>query len=256
MAEKLTSRHYDIGRLISGNSLMTGEIAGYTMNQSRIYMGKSLELIGITELLLREYIKTGSELVKHEKLKNYAGRKISSMISGRGSGGAERHYAVSAITCKGYCFCRLPEGYRIIRMSDDYIAASQLFVRAASKAANKLGYDTIISRAIDSESAPLHLVIPELKTAFVSETPILGTKFENAQKISFERFYNRSIRDSQEHSTEFFGEYIRKMYDEAALYARISMDIKNQGRKILMPYISEKETAEIASEIVCGILNE
>jgi len=45
------------------------------------------------------------------------------------------------------------------------------------------------------------------------------------------------------------------MLSEAILYSRICMDIKNQGRKLMIPYISEKKSADIASEIVSNILN-
>lgn len=255
MSERLTSRYFDIGKALDSGAVPIEEIVGYTMNQSRTYMQKSLELIGIADLLLREYVKNCLDLLKAEKLRNYAARKMNSMVSEHKTGGVEKERSISAITCGGYRFAELPADYRIIRLDDDFMAASRLFVKTASKTANKLGYDTIVSRAVDSESSPLHLIIPGMKTAFVSESAILKTRFADSDRIGFERFYSRSLLTSREHYVSFFGEYIRKMYSEAALYARICMDIKNQGRKILMPFISEKTAAEIASEIVYGILN-
>lgn len=255
IAERLSDRYFDIGRALNEKSSPVEEIVGYTMNQSRAYMNRSLELMGAAELLLREYMKNGRELLKTERLRSYAGRKISSMISERKKGGSELYRSISAVTCSGYRFAGLPEDYRIISLDDRLGAASSVFVKAASRAANRLGCNTIISRAVDSESAPLHLIIPELKTAFISDSELLPAKLDFSEKISLDRFYSRSLLISREHDTEFFCEYIRKMYSEAALYARICMDIKNQGRKILMPCVNEKAASEIASEIVHCILN-
>lgn len=219
-------------------------------------MGKSLELLGIADLLLKEYVKNGEELLRINRLCSYAKRKLTVMLEGRDCKGSERYKSVSAVTCSGYRFAELSPGSRIIRVYDRFIAASRIFVRAASSAANKLGYDTIISAAVDCEHAPLHLLIPDANLIFVTETDILPSGFDGKEKISLERFYSKELLCSREHYVSFFGDYIRKMYNEASLYARICMDIKNQGRKLLMPYISEKEAEEIAAEIVYGILNK
>lgn len=255
-AERITSRYFDSGKIIENGAGPIEEIVGYTMNQSSAYMQKSIELIGIADLLLKEYIGNCAEFLKTDKLRGYAKRKLTSMLGGgKGRSGTETCRSISAITCGGYRFTQFPDDFKVIRLCDDNMAASQLFVRAASKTANKLGYDTIVSRAIDSENAPLHLVIPDMKTVFVSESAILKTGFSDVPIISLDRFYSRSLLSSREHYISFFGEYIRKMYNEAALYARICMDIKNQGRKLLMPFVSDKAASEIASEIVYGILN-
>lgn len=248
-------RYYDMGKTISAGITPIEEIVGYTMSQSRAYMHKSLELIGIADLLLKEYVKNGAELFNVEKVRRYAGRKISSIAEDRGGRGNERMRAVSAVTCGGYRFIQFPGDYSIIRLCDDYIAASRAFASTASKTANKLGYDTIISYAVDCANAPLHLVIPQLKTAFVTETVIFESQFPDAPKINFSRFYINSLLDSREHDICFFGDYIKRTLKESALYARICMDIRNQSRKLLRPYISENAAAETASEIVYGILN-
>lgn len=255
-ASKLTTRYYDIGRIIGSSCVPMEEIVGYTMNQSSSYMGKSLELLGVADLLLKEYIKNGEELLKMSRLGGYVRRKISGMLESRENKGRESRKSVSSISCSGYRFAELPEDIRIIRIYDRFIAASRFFVRSASAAANKLGYDTIISPAVDSEHAPLHLMIPDAGLFFVTENDILSSGFESKEKISLERFYSKELLCSREHYVSFFGDYIRKMYNESALYARICMDIKNQGRKLLMPYISEKAAEEIAAEIVYGILNK
>lgn len=255
LAERLTSRHFDIGKSLENSVSPIEEIIGYTMNQSQSYMQKSLELVGIADILLKEYIKNGAELLRADKIKNYARRKIATLLNGRKNTGREYSKSISAISCSGYRFTELPDDFTVIRLADDYIAASQLFVKTASHMANRLGYNTIVSRAVDSENAPLHLMIPDIKTVFISESAILKTKFSNSTRIGLERFYNQNLLASRQHYITFFEEYIRKMYNEAALYARICMDIKNQGRKLLMPFISDKPATEIASEIIYGILN-
>ncbi len=255
--ERLRCRSFDIGRILdSARMTLAEEIVEYTMNQSHTYMTKSLNLIGVADLLLKEYTKTVTELIKKDKLKSYAVRKVSSLLERKEGKGSTAQKLVSAISCRGYRFSDDFSDYRIIRLCDEYISASSVFVKTASHTANRLGYDTIISKAVDSEHSPVHLLIPEAKTIFVSEqAAILGVRFPETQKINLERYYNRELLDSRRHSVDFYSEYIHRLYNEAALCARISTDIKNQGRKLLMPYISEKITGEIAAEIVSCILN-
>lgn len=256
-AERLNCRSFDIGSILDEQRLPIVEnIAEYTMNQSRIYAEKSLSLIGLADLLLREYIGSVSELLRYDKLCSYAARKTASLLTKKDGSGVSDIKSVSAITCRGYCFAELPGNYRIIRLCDNYIAASNIFIKSASKTANKLGYSTLLSRAVDSEHSPMHLTIPEAGIMFVSEQPLLlGSRFPETEKINLERYYNRELLDSREHSISFYCEYIRKLYNESALCARVSMDIKNQGRKLLLPFISEKKAGEIAAEIVSCILN-
>ena len=250
------TRYYDSSRVMSGSFSAIEEIFSYTMAQSRMYMEKSLDLIGITDLLFKEYVRNGTELLERDKLKNYAYRKISSMLDRKKGGAAVYSKAVSAVTCGGYRFAEFPEDYTIIRLCDDYIAASRCFVKTASDTANKLGYETIVCHAVDSENAPLHLVIPEAKTAFLSDSQVLPIKqFEESRRVGLVRFYESQIMESREHYITFSGGYIKKMLSEAILYSRICMDIKNQGRKLMIPYISEKKSADISSEIVSNILN-
>lgn len=254
-AEKLTNRYFDIGRVFKATASPIEEIVGYTMNQSNTYMYKSMELMGITDLLMKEYVKNGTELLKTDKLKNYAKRKMALMLEKNKCIGKESFKPISAITGNGYRFIELPKNHIIIKLSDNFIAASRMFVQTASKAANKLGHDTILARAVDIENSPLHLIIPDIKTIFVSDSQIFSSKHIQGNKICLERFYYESMLESRSHDISFFGEYIRKSINEAALYAGICTDIKNQGRKLLVPFISESETAEIASEIVYSVLN-
>lgn len=253
---RLKNRYYDIGQILTANLSPVEEIIGYTMSQSFTYMKKSLELLSISNLLMKAYAESTSELLDIGRLKSYAKRKIGKMIGMKSGGiGKEYYRSVSAITCGGYRFAEFPADYRLIRLSDEYFAASEICVRTMSETANKLGFDTIVSRAVDTLNAPMHLMIPAVKTAFLSESKILGTKVTEGARLNLNRFYSQRLLGSSEHYTEFYGEYIRKMLSESALYARICMDIKNQGRKLLLPYISEKVSSEIASEIMHQILN-
>lgn len=253
--EKLSCRFFDISRILRSDLSPAEEIVGYTMSQSRAYMERSLELIGIADILFREYIRHSSELLRIEELKSYAVRKMRSLLTKRETAGYERVRALSAITCGGYRFANPAENFTVIRLCDDHTAASRSFVKAASAAANKMGYDTVVSYAADSVSAPMHLLIPDAGLVFYSESELLGTKLVTSKKLSLNRFYYHRLLESREHSLSFLGEYIRKIYSESALNARICMDIKNQGRKLLAPYVSGDEASEIASEIIYGILN-
>ncbi|MDD6279194.1 MAG: hypothetical protein PUA81_05330 [Oscillospiraceae bacterium] len=248
--EKITSRTYDISSVIGLKAAPAEEIVGYTMNQSRSYMQKYLDLLGMTDYLLREYVRNGSELLYQDRAEAYAARKISSMLEKRPVSGTAIHRSVSAITCEGYRFVKLPPETEVIRLSDRLLAAEQCFVKTAAAVACKLGYDVILSGAVDLIHSPIHLYIPGASLLFISESPLLPERFPECKKISLERFYSRGLTASREHYSDFFGEYIRRMFSESALYARICMDIRSQGRKLLAPFISEQSVSVLAAEII------
>lgn len=253
-ADRIMSRTYDISSVLGCRAAPVEEIVGYTMNQSRSYMQKHLDLLGMSDYLLREYIKNGAELLYADRIRAYASRKMAQLLEKRRLGGASVYRSISAIGCEGYRFVSIPDKTEVWRLCDRLIAAERCFVRAAAAAANKLGWDAVISGAVDLEHSPLHLYIPEADLLFVSESPLLPERFSGSRKISLERFYDSRLTASREHYSDFFGEYIRRMFNESALYARICMDIRNQGRKLLAPYISERAVSEIASDIVRNIL--
>ncbi len=254
-AEKPDSRTFDIRQVIVGAASHVEEIAGYAFEQSRSYMAKARDLTGISDLLLREYVKSGTELLRRDRLKEFAADKIQGLLTAKETIGSVIYRPVSALTCTGYRFVEFPEGTRIFRLCDDYIAASCLFVKTAAREAERLGYDAVIARAVDSEHAPMHLYIPEAGILFVSEPPMLRSGLAGEAVIRLEKFYISRLLFSRMHEITVFGNYIKKMYGEVVLCARLSADIRGQARKILAPYISVKKAAETASDIIGEILN-
>lgn len=252
---KMNCKYYDISQILTDTPHPIKEIIGYTMNQSNSYHQRSEELIKVADILLKEYLRLSREALHKNRLEGYTVRKISSMLPKLSKKGSKSCKSISGISCSGYKLTEFPDDYNIINLNDDYLAASKLFVSIGSLCANKLGYDTIISKAVESESSPKHLIIPEARLAFVSNSQIFPNKYSH-EKINLNRYYTQESLIALEHYISFFRDFIIKTYKEAVLYARICFDIKNQGRKILMPFINDAPVSKIAADIIYDITNQ
>jgi hypothetical protein len=253
-SNSLNCRYYDIGCVITSNPLPIREVVGYTFSQSNLYAEKSLQFITIADLLLKELRRISREALIRSRLEAYASRKLSSFLSKINKSGYLRYKSISAICPYGYKFADIPQNYKVILLKDELISASVLFVKYASEYAQKLGFDVIISKAVDSPNSPLHLIIPEAKIIFISESKIFPCGL-NGEKFNLNRYYEDCSASAAVHHIEFLSEYISKIYSESAVYASISCDIKNQGRKILLPFINDSPIGDIASDIIFDITN-
>lgn len=246
----------NIGNVLKNQPKINAAVANYTLSQGNFYKKRTYYLMWILNLLLNEYIKSTSDLLSLEKLKIYAIRKFRSFFPQKTNCIGKKYIrSISAITCSGYKIQNLPKDYKIIILMDSFISASAEFVKIISSAANSMGYDTFISHAIDIESSPMHLIIPEKKLAFLSNSPLLETNCPFDKKINLNRFYHTNLIAECEHQTEFYADIIRKFIGEATLNVKICTDLFTQCRRLISPYISRSSTDNIAAEIVYDIIN-
>lgn len=106
------------------------------------------------------------------------------------------HKQLSALTRYGY-MTYLPEGMEIYMLDDEYIAASDMFLRRLADNIIGKGYDVIVSECLMCRDRFYeHIIIPELNTAFISSFALSGSDTDRiAKKIKFRRFYDTDIFD-------------------------------------------------------------
>lgn len=100
---------------------------------------------------------------------------------------------LSAITPKGY-LTNVPDNYTVYLLNDSFYAGSEVFLRRFSDIAVNRGYDVSVSFCtLNNNDVFEHILIPELKLAFLSATPINGLSLAVKQPVNFRRFYDKSV---------------------------------------------------------------
>ena len=254
MAESISARTYDMNQLIHIEPSAAG-IIGYTMEQSSRYRSRALELLGITDMLLHQYSDIGKEFVAHDRLKYFAVRKAGSLLPDLEKPGSSIKRPVSALTCSGYRFAGIPDDFRLISLRCQFPSASDVFITAFAREAMRRGHDIIISHAADSLHSPMHMTIPGQKLMIVSEPEYLCAKPAVPGSISLDRFYPLSVRSALRREVRTYGKYIRSLAEEMILCSRMCADIRDQGRKLISPYIPAHAAEDTAADIVSCILN-
>ena len=251
--EKLSTKTWDIGSVFTDNMPDISNAADYIYDQSCEYHERSLELLSVAGTLIREYRRSGKELIASAKIRALA-RETSSLPE-LGKTSSIINMSFSAVTCNGIRFTEMPDNTQVTLLHDSFSAASDCFIKAAAAEASQRGYDAIISRSFDCSGAPLHLYIPEAGRLFVSDAFMPEGIFKNAGSLSLERYYPTAVISSAIRQNAVLKDCIMRIIAESALCARICSDIKIQRRKLLEPYISTPAAADIAADIVSSILN-
>ena len=147
--------------------------------------------------LYADTFSIGQDALNNNKLENFIDRiSAKTLPKGKIGEGKTEFSQLSALTPNGYVTLlnTINDYQNTYILSDSYFAGSDLFLRDFATIANNKGYNVVISECtILTQKTYEHQLIPELKTAFISSTPINNSTIENAQVINFQRFYDKSI---------------------------------------------------------------
>ena len=141
-------------------------------------------------------------------------RKLLPRKQNKESGRTE-YRSMSAITPKGYELF-LPEDCSIYLLSDELFCGSDKFLRAFEENALRRGYDVTVSCSY-LHSSPIyeHMIIPEIKTAFITAGTLLDPKPEVYRPISFKRFYDKNELAAKKLRLKFDKSACRNLMSEA-----------------------------------------
>lgn len=161
--------------------------------------------------------QTGRAALNEEKLDGFTERLAAKLLprkKGAGEGRTEFRQ-LSALTPKGY-LTNVPEDYAAYLLCDSYFAGADIFLRRFADIAVNRGYSVSVSVCtLHSTESFEHLLIPELKIAFLTANPINALSTEVKQPINFRRFYNKSALLAKKARLKFNEAALKNLRDEA-----------------------------------------
>ncbi|MDE7279659.1 MAG: ATPase, partial [Oscillospiraceae bacterium] len=159
----------------------------------------------------------GRIALNEEKLDGFTERLAAKLLprkKGAGDGRTEFRQ-ISALTPKGY-LTNVPEDYAAYLLCDSYFAGSDIFLRRFADIASTRGYDVSISVCtLHGTESFEHILIPELKIAFLTANPINSLSVETKQPINFRRFYDKSALLAKKARLKFNEAALKNLREEA-----------------------------------------
>ena len=161
----------------------------------------------------------GKLALNERKLEDFSYRLAKKVLPKKtnASEGKTEYRQRSAITPKGY-MTYVPEDYEIYLLNDTLYAGSEIFLRLFAEIAASRGYDVSVSVCTLWENEVFeHLLIPELKLAFLSANPINELSVESKQPINFRRFYDKATVRDRKTRLKFNEGAVKNLREEAVL---------------------------------------
>ncbi len=136
---------------------------------------------------------------------------------------------LSAFTAKGYLTQPIPDDYKIYTLNDDCFAGSDYFLKSISDIALNRGLNIIISEcpALSSNTYE-HMIIPELKLAFISCNFFNKLKLDGEKAINFNRFYDKETLYSKKQKIAFDKKACLELASEASSAITTAGDIHDK----------------------------
>lgn len=149
----------------------------------------------------------GKSALLVNKADGFTERISRKLLPRRQSAGKCGYRTLTALTPKGL-ITFIPEDYSVYMLYDDLFYASDRFLRAFEENAVKKGLNVTVGVSYN-HSSPMyrHMIIPEIKTAFIWDNGLTDKISDNFRKISFKRFYDK---------TEIMQKKLRLKFDKGA----------------------------------------
>ncbi|NLP26116.1 MAG: ATPase [Clostridiales bacterium] len=136
---------------------------------------------------------------------------------------------ISAFTSKGYLTQPIPDDYKIYTLNDDYFAGSDYFLKSVSDIALDRGLKIILSEcAALSNNIYEHMLIPELRIAFISCNFFNKLELDCEKAINFNRFYDKESLSSRKQKIAFDKKACLELANEASSAITTSNGIHNK----------------------------
>lgn len=184
--------HWDSEKLMAD----ANEIISVTDNNHK-WHARCKNFVKALSALFEDTINISSDATDYKKLSSFIERLSRKLLPKKKSDQGKTYYEqLSALTPFGYSTlsATLEQYDYIYLLNDPFFAASDIFLRDFATVACNKGYDVIASECtLFSPVTYEHLLLPELKIAFLSLNSLNDFDFENAKKINFFRFYKKEI---------------------------------------------------------------
>ncbi len=206
--------YWDISRLKEAKNDIIAANSAYLQHHARCrrYITALAAVAGDT-------FQIGASALNEEKLEGFVERFSKKTLPKKPvpCTGKTVFRQLSAITPKGL-LTFIPEDHSVYLLNDSFYAGSDRFLRRFAEAAVKKGYDVSISvcGSYGNESFE-HMLIPELKVAFLTADPINELSVVSKQPINFRRFYDKSIISEKKLRLKFNAAAVKDLCGEAVV---------------------------------------
>lgn len=167
-----------------------------------------------------------SDSLLSEKLSGFSSRLSKKLLPKGGTGtGAVALRQLSALTPKGYLtFSETLDGWDIYLLKDPFFAASDTLLRELSESFTAKGQNVSISLCnVFSQPVYEHLLVPVLKTAFVTSDPLTRLEMPSAKPVNMLRFYNKQTLSGKKYRLRLNRNACADLTQEASDTMRVSL---------------------------------
>lgn len=204
--------------------------------------------------LFSDTYSIGQEALNFKKLDNFIDRlSIKVLPKGKASEGITEFAQLSALTPNGYItLLNTINDYKYVYiLNDSYYAGSDLFLRDFATIATIKGYNIIVSECtLLGSNSYEHLIIPELKTAFISSNPINNNVIENAKAINFQRFYDKTVLSQKKQRLSFNKKACDDLTSEAVLALSNAKDIHDDIEKYYISAMNFDKVNSLTEKLI------
>ncbi|MCD8005639.1 MAG: hypothetical protein LUF29_01485 [Oscillospiraceae bacterium] len=168
--------------------------------------------------------------------------------------GKAKFRQITSFTPEGVLtFSELFEGLNVYRIEDDCFAVTDRFLKKLAQCACDNGYDVLISNNVFlSGSTYQHMIIPEIKTAFVSGTfgELIGST-----KINSMRFYDKDVLRDKHKRLMFDQEIVKELTNEMITALKTAKEIHDELESYYIKTMDFDKVNAICEKLISRVRN-
>ncbi len=209
----------------------SSEVIRYLSDENKSYHKKAARYAKAISQINNDISAIAEQCLKTDKLSGYKERmcrKLFPKNSEKGSGNIE-YKQLSAITSDGYITHNIDDDYTVFAVKDNYFAGGNYLLRAVCDYAVSKGYDIVASRfMLINDFTFEHILIPEIKTAFLTDNFINSLELSVENQINFARFYDKEMLSEFKNRISFNKKVSSELIKETAVTIDTALDIHNK----------------------------
>ncbi len=227
----------------------------YLTDENKAYHKKSARYIKAVCQINSDIYDVSSKAINISKLSAYKDRLCKKIFSSHGNGiGKVDFKQLSAMTSDGYVTHNIDESYTVFSVKDNYFSGGDYLLKEIVDYAVLKKYDVIVSKfSLLPTTVFEHVLIPELKVAFLTDNFVTNLDLQNDNQINFSRFYDKEIIDQFKNRINFNKKAVSELVRETAVTIETALDIHNQLEVSYINAIDFKKLNKIAEKLISEI---
>ena len=206
----------------------------FLFSENSAYHKRAQCCISALSSLTEGLYSLGESTLLKDKLRGYAEKIVSGLPAEkkRKKYAAAEFRQLSAFSSYGYITRELPENYSVYLRKDDLFTASDFLMKYISEKASENGYIVYISKCCAFDNSVYeHILIPELKTAFMSSGHFCDYKNTNGTALNLKRFYDKKIITEKKNYISFNRKAVTEIKDAVSESIDTALSVHNELEK-------------------------